>query len=363
MNMIKKVVALLCPSILVAGATTVTFQGCNNTPNEYFIFTANEGNNNQIGKVSLKNNIPADALQDVTLVVPGAYTRNGKQFQTYIAQETFKDIRDEREVEYDKRLRLKLQLINEGNKFVKSTTNWEKMFYRSGFVEIDLGGLDKNANITNTKMMFYGCNNLKRINLSNFNTSNVTNMESMFHYCCELSELNLSKFNTSKVENMLLMFGECNNLQNLNIAKFDTRNVKTMQSMFNGCHSIKELDLQHFETSNVTTMSWMFDRCKSLEVLNLTNFKTTNVTGMSYMFRGCEKLSFIDIKNFDLQNTEWTEFMIDGCTNLKTFGFPQFSNKIIDGQDLGKKQKNDIIIPYMKNLKGMYELENVTFTK
>ena len=40
----------------------------------------------------------------------------------------------------------------------------------------------------------FGCEPLKELNLSNFNTDNVTNMPCMFLYCSSLKELNLSNY-------------------------------------------------------------------------------------------------------------------------------------------------------------------------
>ena len=50
--------------------------------------------------------------------------------------------------------------------------------------------------------MFYRCESLESVNLSNFNTQNVTNMSYMFSDCSCLNNLNLSNFNTQNVTNM-----------------------------------------------------------------------------------------------------------------------------------------------------------------
>ena len=46
-------------------------------------------------------------------------------------------------------------------------------------------------NLTKTNYMFYGCNSLTHLNLSNFNTQNVTNMRMMFSYCNSLKKENI----------------------------------------------------------------------------------------------------------------------------------------------------------------------------
>ena len=50
--------------------------------------------------------------------------------------------------------------------------------------------------------MFYNCNSLSSLNLSNFNTQNVTNMQYMLSDCISLTSLNLSNFNNQNVTNM-----------------------------------------------------------------------------------------------------------------------------------------------------------------
>ena len=44
------------------------------------------------------------------------------------------------------------------------------------------------------KNMFNGCENLKFLNLSNFNVSNVIDMEQMFMNCYLLTSIDLSNF-------------------------------------------------------------------------------------------------------------------------------------------------------------------------
>lgn len=54
--------------------------------------------------------------------------------------------------------------------------------------------------------MFSGCQELKSLNVSSFDTSQVISMEYMFYNCKNLESLDLSNFNMSNVresENML----------------------------------------------------------------------------------------------------------------------------------------------------------------
>ena len=47
--------------------------------------------------------------------------------------------------------------------------------------------------------MFQDCNELRRLDLSNFDTSNVIDMRAMFHNCYKLSYLNLYNFTFNDV--------------------------------------------------------------------------------------------------------------------------------------------------------------------
>ena len=54
--------------------------------------------------------------------------------------------------------------------------------------------------------MFWGCGNLKSLDLSSWNTSNVKDMSCMFVECIKLKSLNLSGWDTSNVDFMSNMF-------------------------------------------------------------------------------------------------------------------------------------------------------------
>ena len=52
--------------------------------------------------------------------------------------------------------------------------------------------------------MFYNCNKLTKLDISNFNTNNVTNLSHLFYNCYSLISIDLSNFNTNKVTDMSL---------------------------------------------------------------------------------------------------------------------------------------------------------------
>jgi surface protein len=192
------------------------------------------------------------------------------------------------------------------------------------------------ANVTNMYRMFYECNKLSSLDLSNFNTANVTNMEEMFYSCQNLSSLDLSKFNTEKVTNMSGMFAGCQKLSSLDLSKFNTEKVTNMSGMFAGCQKLSSLDLSKFNTEKVTNMSGMFAGCQKLSSLTLSNFNTANVEFMDNMFNGCSVLTSLDLSNFNTKEVRYMYSMFQACSALTTiYASDEFvTTKVEIGSDM-----------------------------
>jgi len=171
-------------------------------------------------------------------------------------------------------------------------------------------------NISKTCFMFWWCDKIINLNLSNFNTQNVTNMSYMFYYCKSLTNLNLSNFNTKNVTDMSHMFSNCDSLKDLNLSNFNTQNVTNMSDMFYNCHQLPNLNLLNFNTQKVTDMSYMFWCCNSLKDLDLSNFNTQNVISMNDMFYYCFSLTNLNLSNFNTQNVTNMSSMLSCCKSL-----------------------------------------------
>ena len=74
--------------------------------------------------------------------------------------------------------------------------------------------------------MFFGCKELTKLDLSNFNTQNVNTMECMFYGCNHLASLDLANFSTDRIINMLDMFGECYALAKVDDSNFNSNTLK-----------------------------------------------------------------------------------------------------------------------------------------
>ena len=185
----------------------------------------------------------------------------------------------------------------------------------SALTELDLSGFDT-SNVKNMAFLLYGCSGLTSVNLKGLDTSNVDDMSYMFRDCSSLTNLDVSGFVTSNVRSMFSMFENCSSLVSLDVTKFNTSKVEGMTSMFQGCSSLTSIDVSNFDTSNVSSMLLMFDGCSSLTSIDVSNFKTSKVGLMGAMFQNCTSLTSLDLSNFDATNLWVTEDMFKGCSSL-----------------------------------------------
>ena len=176
--------------------------------------------------------------------------------------------------------------------------------------------------------MFYGCEYLTSIDLSNFNTDNVTDMGQMFYNCSGLTSLDLSSFNTDNVTNMWGMFYNCPGLTSLDLSGFNTDNVENMGDMFCGCTGLTSLDLSYFNTDNVTNMYGMFSGLR-LTSLDLSNLNTDNVENMGYMFCGCTGLTSLDLSNFNTDHVTDMSAMFYNCSGLTSLDLSNFNTEYV----------------------------------
>ena len=203
-------------------------------------------------------------------------------------------------------------------------TNMHAMFYYcESLTSLDLSNFDT-SKVTDIGFMFTSCKSLTSLDLSNFDTSQVTDIGFMFTSCKSLTSLDLSNFDTSQVTDMSVMFSNCIFLTSLDLSNFNTSQVTDMHSMFYNCESLTSLDLSNFDTSQVTNMYDMFYYCKSLTSLDMSNFNTSKVTNMGSMFNYCESLASLDLSNFDTSQVTDMGLMFYYCESLASLDLSNF---------------------------------------
>ena len=215
--------------------------------------------------------------------------------------EEYKSIKLINKVVFDKKLgddNLKIEI--EPEKGVEKTEDpYFYKFSKEGIYKIKYSF---NKKLENTSLMFYECQALTSLNLSNFNTKNVKYMSSMLCGCESLTSLNLSSFITENVTNMQGMFFNCRGLKSLDLTNFNTINVKNMKSMFGQCSSLEYLNLSNFTFEKTEDMESMFGYCNSLKTLVVPNSFVMDDFKKNYMFKGVEELPNITSSN---SNTCW----------------------------------------------------------
>lgn len=135
--------------------------------------------------------------------------------------------------------------------------------------------------------------------------------------CIHLTEIkNMENLYSNECTNMIRMFYNCQSLTTLDLSNFDTSNVTDMSCMFENCISLTALDVSNFDTSKVRSMSYMFENCISLTVLDVSNFDTSKVRKMSHMFYNCRYLTSLNLSNFDTNNILYMDSMFGNCQTL-----------------------------------------------
>ena len=133
------------------------------------------------------------------------------------------------------------------------------------------------SNVERFHYTFSNCRKLTSLDLSNWNTSKATYMDGMFNFCTGLETITFGKdFNTSNNESFYQMFYGCTNLKAIDVSGFDTSKAYDFGYMFADCANIKELDISNFDTSKVSAavsnspgIQYMFDGMVRLERITL----------------------------------------------------------------------------------------------
>ena len=173
--------------------------------------------------------------------------------------------------------------------------------------------------------LFYECNALTQLDLSNWDTSNIQYMIATFDGCNNLTELNCSTWNTSKVYNMQLAFYNCNSLETIPVRDWNTKSVMYMDKAFGNCTSLVNLDVSKWDTSKVVELTNTFYHCSSLKTLDVSKWKTSNVLRADSLFAGCEKLTSLDVSKWDTSNITTASNMFSACRALTSLDISKWN--------------------------------------
>ena len=139
-------------------------------------------------------------------------------------------------------------------------------FYGCTLLEkIDFTGIST-SNITDMQNTFSDCSSLTSLDLTNFDVSMVaTNkygsggLHQTFAGCSSLETLNITGWKiTNKVTSLYGTFDKCSKLKKLDLSNWDTTGVTTLNYAFRRMTNIEEIDLRRADFSNVTSTTSVF---------------------------------------------------------------------------------------------------------
>src|SRR5690606_14363673 len=119
----------------------------------------------------------------------------------------------------------KLHTYSTGGEYQISITGLcETWYFNNGGDRLKLTSIDKwgNTGFINMESAFRGCSNLTTVNdISGDWSKHITNMWYMFYNCNSLTTLDVSNWNVSNVTNMGRMFYSCSSLATLDASAWD----------------------------------------------------------------------------------------------------------------------------------------------
>ena len=131
--------------------------------------------------------------------------------------------------------------------------------------KIDFTGIST-SNITDMQDAFNSCSSLTSLDLTNFDVSTLaTNKNTTgglwqtFASCSSLETLNITGWKiTNKVTNLYGTFDKCSKLKKLDLSNWDTSGVTNLDITFRRMTNIEEIDLRNADFSNVTNTDTVF---------------------------------------------------------------------------------------------------------
>ena len=185
--------------------------------------------------------------------------------------------------------------------------------------------------VYNMQLAFYNCNSLETIPVRDWNTKSLMYMDKAFGNCTSLVNLDVSKWDTSKVVELTSVFYHCSSLKTLDVSKWKTSNVLRADSLFSGCEKLTSLDVSKWDTGNITTASNMFSACRALTSLDVSKWNTSKMTNISSMFNSCTTLTTLDVSKWDTSNVTNMKSIFSSCPSLTTLDASKWNTgKVID---------------------------------
>ena len=124
------------------------------------------------------------------------------------------------------------------------------------------------------------------VDISGWDTSNVTTMAYMFAECEDIKKIiGIENLDVSKLQSANAMFYGCQNLVELDLTNWNPILLNSAWNMFSYCSNLKIIkNIENWQLPNIKNVSYMFYKCTKLDVdlsnWNLRNIKKSLKTGI-----------------------------------------------------------------------------------
>jgi surface protein len=183
---------------------------------------------------------------------------------------------------------------------------------------IEITGLDKwnTGKVTKMNMIFQGCKQLKRLDLSNWDTKSLiditedenssTKNGSLFTSCIALEFIDITGWDTSKIERFVNVFAGCISLKQIKgLDTWNFGNAKELFNLFYSCPLLEELDLSNVNFSQIENLEGFINECGSLNKIVLNNNTDVNIVSNYLPNRSLTTTGSITLKS-DKTNIDTT---------------------------------------------------------
>ena len=142
---------------------------------------------------------------------------------------------------------------------------------------IDLTDLDI-SELDDLSGVFARLNKVEVVDISGWDVSNVTIMDYTFSRCKKLKKIiGIENLDVSKLKNTNSMFYMCENLVELDLTNWNPKLLQKTRYMFYGCSNLKIIkNIENWQLPNIKNVSYMFCNCTKLDV-DLSNWDLTNI--------------------------------------------------------------------------------------
>lgn len=195
----------------------------------------------------------------------------------------------------------------------KNLTNLENLF-RNVYKKINLSDME----------------NIKIINVSNWNVSSISNFEYCFTRLDTIEYIEgLNTWDMSNANTINGMFSNCKQLKELDLSGWELRlseketfGHKSIETIFLSCHNLEEIKgLENWTFGKAHTLRSIFKNCKRLQTIEgIENWNISSIQNIYGIFENMESLSKLDLSQWDVSKLRNCFYFVKGCTSLTTIG-------------------------------------------